>query len=228
MNFFSPGFLARAVRTWKYCASLLCGLVFGSHTSLCLGVAFGVQNWILREILRVFRAQRLARQWVHVLHQCLALLDEFRIFPREVDSNSKVFSLRSRAEWRRVLSRCFSIQSWYGARTWKPRNYFNEVHVAGSGDDGKLVSVTACCINHCGEATHTSSRVRNNNNKNNNKNNNTIWGGSVFNRRGASTPLWGVDACSPPKQAAQPNPSYPAQCRQDTTSPWSTGYGGNS
>ena len=31
-----------------------------------------------------------------------------------------------------------------------------------------------------------------------------------------------------PKQAAQPNPSYPALCRQDNTSPWSTDYGGNS
>ena len=31
-----------------------------------------------------------------------------------------------------------------------------------------------------------------------------------------------------PKQAAQPNPSYLALCRQDTTSPWSTDYGGNS
>ena len=30
-----------------------------------------------------------------------------------------------------------------------------------------------------------------------------------------------------PKQAAQPNPGYPALCRQDTTSPWSTDYGGN-
>ena len=30
------------------------------------------------------------------------------------------------------------------------------------------------------------------------------------------------------KQAAQPNPSCPASCRQDTTSPWSTDYGGNS
>ena len=28
------------------------------------------------------------------------------------------------------------------------------------------------------------------------------------------------------KQAAQPNPSYPAPCRQDTTSPWSTDCGG--
>ena len=31
-----------------------------------------------------------------------------------------------------------------------------------------------------------------------------------------------------PKQAAQPNPSYPALCRQDTTSPWSTDHVGNS
>ena len=31
-----------------------------------------------------------------------------------------------------------------------------------------------------------------------------------------------------PKQAAQPNPSNPALRRQDTTSPWSTDYGGNS
>ena len=30
-----------------------------------------------------------------------------------------------------------------------------------------------------------------------------------------------------PKQAAQPNPSNPALCRQDTTSPWSTDYEGN-
>ena len=30
-----------------------------------------------------------------------------------------------------------------------------------------------------------------------------------------------------PKQAAQPNPSSPALCLQDTTSPWSTDYGGN-
>ena len=31
-----------------------------------------------------------------------------------------------------------------------------------------------------------------------------------------------------PEQPAQPNPSYPALCRQDTTSSWSTDYGGNS
>ena len=41
-----------------------------------------------------------------------------------------------------------------------------------------------------------------------------------FNRRGASTPLWGSWSMLSPQQAAQPNPSYPALCRQDTTSPW--------
>ena len=30
-----------------------------------------------------------------------------------------------------------------------------------------------------------------------------------------------------PQLAADPNPSCPAQCRQDTTSPWSTDYGRN-
>ena len=29
------------------------------------------------------------------------------------------------------------------------------------------------------------------------------------------------------KKVAQPNPSSPVLCRQDTTSPWSTDYGGN-
>ena len=38
-----------------------------------------------------------------------------------------------------------------------------------------------------------------------------------FNRRGATTPFWEVESCSLPKQAAQPNPSHPALCRQDTT-----------
>ena len=39
-----------------------------------------------------------------------------------------------------------------------------------------------------------------------------------FNRRGASTPLWRVESCFLPGR--RPNPSYPAHCRQDTTSPW--------
>ena len=46
-------------------------------------------------------------------------------------------------------------------------------------------------------------------------------------RRGASTPLWGVKSRSLPSLVAQPNPSCPALCRQNTTSPWSTDCGGN-
>ena len=43
----------------------------------------------------------------------------------------------------------------------------------------------------------------------NNNNNYTIWGGSVFNRRGASTPLWGVEACSHPSRRPNPIPAIP-------------------
>ena len=57
------------------------------------------------------RGQCLARQWIHVLHQCL-VLDEFtHSFYVEVDSNPVAFSLRSHAKWRSVLRRCFSFQS---------------------------------------------------------------------------------------------------------------------
>ena len=40
-------------------------------------------------------------------------------------------------------------------------------------------------------------------------------------------PTLGSSIMLSPKQAAQPNPSSPTLCRQDTTSPWSTDYGGN-
>ena len=64
--------------------------------------------------------------------------------------------------------------------------------------------------------------------KNRPNNNNTIWGGSVLTGEERPRPLWGVEACSAPKQAAQSNPSWPALCRQDSTSPWSTDNGRNS
>ena len=50
-----------------------------------------------------------------------------------------------------------------------------------------------------------SARVRNNNNHNNN----TIWGGSVFNKRGAPTSLRGVEACSLPSGWPYPIPAIP-------------------
>ena len=38
-----------------------------------------------------------------------------------------------------------------------------------------------------------------------------------FRRRGASTPLWGVESCSPRSRRPKPIPATPALCRQDTT-----------
>ena len=61
----------------------------------------------------------------------------------------------------------------------------------------------------------------------------TILGRSVFFRddalapRGASTPLWELNHALSQDCGPQPNPSCPALCRQDTTSPWSTDFGGN-
>ena len=46
-------------------------------------------------------------------------------------------------------------------------------------------------------------------------NNKTIWRGSVLTGEESALPLWGVESCCP------------ALCRQDTTTPWSTDYGGN-
>ena len=44
---------------------------------------------------------------------------------------------------------------------------------------------------------------------NHNNNNYTIWRGSVFNRRGASTRLWGVEACSLPSRRPNRIPAIP-------------------
>ena len=60
-----------------------------------------------------------------------------------------------------------------------------------------------------------------------NNNNNAIWRGSDSTVEEPPPPLWGVEACSPPSRRPNPIPAIPAWCRQDTTSPWSTDYGGN-
>ena len=61
-------------------------------------------------------------------------------FYGEVDSNSEVFSLRSHAEWRSVLSRCFSLQSWHALLALGNLEItFYEAHVTGSSDDGGSV-----------------------------------------------------------------------------------------
>ena len=70
-------------------------------------------------------------------------------------------------------------------------------------------------FNSCAEydllLTMKEETVTNNNNSNN-------LGRLRFYRRGASTPPIMLS----PKRVAQPNPSCSAQCRQDTTSPWTS------
>ena len=84
----------------------------------------------------------------------------------------------------------------------------------------QLVSVTHCSVVvSCGhthpsrqQASKTTTTTTHNNNThntqqhNNENNNNTIWGGSVLTGEEPPPYSGGVQACSLPKQAAQPNP----------------------
>ena len=77
---FFPGFLARAVRIWKFVALFPYSLVSGSHAFCVSGYyMWNSEIWIIREILRLFVRNAWNRQWIHALHQYLALLDEFCI-----------------------------------------------------------------------------------------------------------------------------------------------------
>ena len=69
------------------------------------------------------------------------------------------------------------------------------------------------------EGTFYGGRVRNNNN-------NPIWRGSVLTGE-EPPPHSGELKHALPQVGAQPNPSYHVLGRQDTTSPWSTDFGGN-
>ena len=61
---------------------------------------------------------------------------------------------------------------------------------------------------HGVKKTHTTTTTARQQRHNNN--NNTIWGGSVcFNRRGASTPLWGVETMLSPSRRPNPIPAIP-------------------
>ena len=118
---------------------------------------WNTEIWILREILRFGR-----NAWLD--SGCSASVGcafgrIAHIFYGEVDSNSEVFCLRSHAELRSVLSRCFSSQSWYALLALGNLEItFCEAHMAGCicDDDGanqcagtgsfKLVSVTRCSV----------------------------------------------------------------------------------
>ena len=76
--------------------------------------------------------------------------------------------------------------------------------------------------------THNNNHDNNDNNDNNNtdndnNNNNSIAG--TF--RYVSHPAREISIMLSARQLPQPNPSYPARCRQDTTYAWGTDFGGH-
>ena len=109
--------------------------------------AFGCCMWsavncILREIC--VRVQCLVGQWIHFLHQYGTLLDEFCThFYGEMDSNPVASSPFSRR-----MEKCAQQMPQYpvllAMRTWKSGQYFFELHVAGSFDDGADFFVHLC------------------------------------------------------------------------------------
>ena len=105
---------------------------------LCLGVARGI---LKIGLFGRFCGYSCAMLGSTVDTRSASVLGAFgrvlHIFYREMDSDPKVFSLRSHAEWRIVLSRCFSSQSWYASSHLEIRKVFlRGSHVAGSCDDG--------------------------------------------------------------------------------------------
>ena len=107
---------------------------------LFLGVACGVRKIGFFGRFAVFRAQCSAPQWIHVLHQYLALLDEFCTFFAVKWTRSLRCSVSILTQNGEV---CFAdasaLSAGMRARTWKSGHDFYEAHVAGSGDDGGSV-----------------------------------------------------------------------------------------
>ena len=91
-----------------------------------LGVACGVQNWIFREILGLLLCNTWFDSGYMFCDSLRRYWNELHIFFVAVDSKSEVFCLRSLAERRRVVSRCFSSQSCDAARTWNLDTTFME------------------------------------------------------------------------------------------------------
>ena len=116
------------------------GLVSGSHSSCVWVLHVNYSEFDFSGDSAVTRAQCFAGQWIRVLHQCVALLHKFCTF--------------STVKWTRILRFSVSVLTQNGegcpadasalslgmrARIWNFGNYFFEVHVAGSGDDGGSV-----------------------------------------------------------------------------------------
>ena len=107
--------------------------------------------------------------------------------------------------------------------------YFAKVRLSDNNNSFRRIQVTK------NKEPRTRNQQHNdddNDDDNSASNSNPIWGRSVFFRddalapRGASTPtLRSWILLSPVRKVAQTNPNYPP-CRQDTTSPMSTDWGG--
>ena len=82
-------FLAHTVHTWKFGVLFPSGLVSGSHTCCVWVLPVEYRNLNSPAILWFF-AQCLDRQWIHVLHQYLALFD-------------------AAVKWTRILRWCFFV-----------------------------------------------------------------------------------------------------------------------
>ena len=112
-KFLSWGFFACAVRTWKFGALFPFVLVSGSHAS-CVWV-LPVDYLLKIGFFGRFCGYSCAMHGPTVDTCSASVLGAFEqilhIFCGEMDSDLEVFSLRARAEWRRVLSRRFSSQS---------------------------------------------------------------------------------------------------------------------
>ena len=76
-------------------------------------------------------------------------------------------------------------------------------------------------------AISSTSNSNSNSKQHTTNNNKTIWRGSVLTGEEPPPHSGELKHALPPKQVAQPNPSCPAPCGRDTTSPRSTDYGGN-
>ena len=104
-----------AVRTWKMWCILSSTSSYledlASVSGCCLWSGVQDLGFFGRCCVYFIHAQCLARQWIHLLHQCLVAFGRSaHIFYVEVDSDPEVSCLHFVAEWRSVLSRCFSLQ----------------------------------------------------------------------------------------------------------------------
>ena len=122
---------------WKYFLSCVCSrcshLKIGSLSSVSGCCMWNTDYWILGEM--TWSMGGMLGSTVDKMSATVLSFGRIsHIFYVAVDSNSEVSSLRSHAEWRSVLSRCFSLLSSTRCSHLETGHYFYERH--GSCGDG--------------------------------------------------------------------------------------------